>query len=77
MASTYHTIISAENLLEAWKEFIQGKHKRKDVEEFEFHLADNILSIHQELVSKTYRHSRYEAFNISDPKPRNIHKARV
>jgi retron-type reverse transcriptase len=47
------------------------------VEEFEFHLADNILSIHQELVSKTYRHSRYEAFNISDPKPRNIHKARV
>jgi retron-type reverse transcriptase len=47
------------------------------VEEFEFRLADNLLSIHRELSLKTYRHSAYEAFNISDPKPRNIHKARV
>lgn len=77
LASTYDTIISPENLLEAWREFIRGKHKRKDVEEFELHLADNILAIHRELSLKTYRHSRYEAFNISDPKPRNIHKALV
>jgi len=47
------------------------------VAEFELHLADNILSIHEALVRKTYRHSCYESFNISDPKPRNIHKARV
>jgi len=26
---------------------------------------------------KTYKHSDYEAFNISDPKPRIIHKAKV
>lgn len=75
--NTYDSIISPENLLEAWKEFIRGKHKRKDVQEFELHLADDLLSINRELVSKTYRHSHYEAFNISDPKPRNIHKARV
>ena len=77
LSDNYHHIISLENLLEAWKEFIRGKHKRKDVEEFELHLADNLLAIHRELALKTYRHSRYEAFNISDPKPRNIHKARV
>lgn len=76
-AATYDNIISLNNLLLAWKEFIRGKHKRKDVEEFELHLADNLFSIHRELASKTYRHSSYEAFNISDPKPRNIHKARV
>lgn len=77
LASAYNNIISSENLLEAWKEFIRGKHKRKDVEEFELHLADNLLSIHRELSLKIYHHSRYEAFNISDPKPRNIHKALV
>ena len=37
----------------------------------------NILLLHRELKSRTYKHSSYEAFNISDPKPRNIHKAKV
>lgn len=38
---------------------------------------DNILALHRDLKSKTYRHGNYYAFNISDPKPRNIHKASV
>ncbi|MBX4189229.1 reverse transcriptase/maturase family protein [Candidatus Parcubacteria bacterium] len=38
---------------------------------------DNILALHQELKNKTYTHSTYEAFHISDPKPRSIHKASV
>lgn len=76
-ADTYDNIISPDNLLLAWKEFLKGKRKKKDVQEFELYLADNLLSINRELASKTYRHSPYEAFNISDPKPRNIHKARV
>lgn len=37
----------------------------------------NVISLHQELEQKTYKHSAYEAFNVSDPKPRNIHKASV
>ena len=37
----------------------------------------NILSLHHDLANKTYQHSLYHAFNISDPKPRNIHKAKV
>ena len=73
----YDNIISTENLLEAWKEFRSGKKSRKDVQEFELYLMKNIFSLHQDLVSKTYKHSHYEAFNISDPKPRNIHKATV
>lgn len=73
----YDHIISMENLLEAWKEFRIGKKSRKDVQEFELYLMKNILSLHQDLASKTYRHSKYEAFNISDPKPRSIHKASV
>lgn len=73
----YHYIISLENLLDAWKEFVNGKRYRKDVQEFEFNLMSNIISLHNDLVDKTYRHSPYQSFNISDPKPRNIHKASV
>ncbi|MDP3875124.1 MAG: reverse transcriptase/maturase family protein [bacterium] len=36
---------------------------------------DNIFDLHLDLKNKTYRHGGYHAFNISDPKPRNIHKA--
>lgn len=73
----YGDIISLENLLEAWKEFVRGKRSCKDVQIFEACLMDNILALHRHLTTKTYEHSSYEAFHISDPKPRSIHKARV
>lgn len=38
---------------------------------------DNILELHHSLAAKTYTHSEYRAFKISDPKPRDIHKASV
>lgn len=69
--------MSVENLLEAWQEFLKGKRSRKDVQRFELNLMDNMLDLHRELRDKTYCHSDYHAFNISDPKPRNIHKAGV
>jgi retron-type reverse transcriptase len=33
--------------------------------------------LHEELNEQTYCHGEYEPFNISDPKPRQIHKATV
>ncbi len=75
--NNYHYIILVDNLLDAWKEFLRGKRSRKDVQEFELNLMANILALHHDLANKTYRHSPYHAFNISDPKPRNIHKASV
>lgn len=38
---------------------------------------DNIFELHKDLKAGTYRHSPYYAFKISDPKPREIHKASV
>lgn len=38
---------------------------------------DNILALHTELRNKSYRHGDYHHFRISDPKPRDIHKASV
>ncbi|MBI3306151.1 hypothetical protein HYZ82_03450 [Candidatus Nomurabacteria bacterium] len=74
---SFEQIISVENLLLALKEFLCGKRNRKDVQEFQLHLMDNILSLQNDLKNKTYTNGGYHAFNISDPKPRQIHKAKV
>lgn len=73
----YEDIISVENLLLAWQEFVRGKRKKSDVQEFQYRLMDNILALHHELRGDTYRHGQYHHFRISDPKPRDIHKASV
>lgn len=73
----FEHIISVENLLEAWREFIKCKRDKKDVQEYYRNLMDNILALHQDLENHTYKHGGYQAFNICDPKPRNIHKATV
>ncbi|MCX6795928.1 MAG: reverse transcriptase/maturase family protein, partial [Candidatus Falkowbacteria bacterium] len=73
----FENIISLENLFIAWKEFKRGKTKKPDVQKFEMFLEDNLFSLHQELKQKTYKHSNYTSFYISDPKLRHIHKAQV
>ncbi len=75
--TNFEKIISVDNLLLVWKEFLRGKRNKKDVQEFQLHLMDNVLSLNNDLKNKTYVHGGYHAFNISDPKPRNIHKASV
>ncbi len=73
----FSEITSSENLFLAWDKFKNGKRNKKDVQLFEWNLEENIFKLHRELKSKTYKHSNYISFNISDPKPRNIHKAQV
>ncbi len=77
LTHTYDSIISVENLLLTWERFLRGKRHRKDVMNFQSGLAENITLLFRELVTHTYAHGGYSAFNISDPKPRNIHKANV
>ena len=60
-----------------WDRFVCGKRRRKDVIVFQLELADNLVELYDSLKNKTYKHGGYHAFNISDPKPRNIHKATV
>src|SRR3989344_4742378 len=76
-AHSYEDIISVENLLAAWCEFVRGKRQKKDVQEFQHCLMDNILALHRDLAAGTYEHGGYKHFRISDPKPRDIHKASV
>ena len=53
---TYKDIICIGNLLSAWQEFIIGKRKKQDVQEFSLNLMDNIVSLHEDLTDKTYKH---------------------
>lgn len=77
LSHTYEDIISLENLLGAWAEFVNGKRSKPDVQLFGRHLMDNLIQLNHDLKTKQYRHGSYHAFSISDPKPRNIHKASV
>ncbi len=66
-----------ENLLLTWERFLRGKRNKKDVIKFQTELATNLTSLYSDLKNKTYIHGPYSAFNVADPKPRNIHKATV
>ena len=73
----YNDIVTIESILDAWGRFLRGKRRRKDVAEFQNRLAENLSSLYYDLQNKAYRHGSYFAFNIFDPKLRNIHKACV
>lgn len=77
MIHGYKDIISLENLYLAWEEFVKDKRSKYDVIEFSIYLSKNIFDLHLDLKNKVYKHSQYESFSINDPKPRNIHKAKV
>ncbi|MFA6228214.1 MAG: reverse transcriptase/maturase family protein [Patescibacteria group bacterium] len=77
LSHTFEDIICLDNLLLAWQEFVRGKRGRKDAQEFQLRLMDNLIALHRYLATGVYRHGGYQAFKICDPKPRQIHKASV
>lgn len=77
LQKTYRDIASLENLFAAWNEFVCGKRGKKDVQEFALSLSDNLVSLQEDLANLSFVHGGYDAFKISDPKPRDIHKAKV
>jgi retron-type reverse transcriptase len=75
--SLFDQIISKSNLLISWQEFREGKKNKQDVQVFDHNLAENLISLHNDLKNKTYHHRHYISFYIHDPKLRQIHKASV
>lgn len=47
LSHAYDYIISWENLLASWQEFLRGKRSRKDVIDFSLKLSDNLLALQQ------------------------------
>ncbi len=65
------------NIFAGWLEFKSDKKAKTEILDFERNLEDNIFKLYEELRTKTYRHSHYTSFYITDPKLRHIHKAEV
>ncbi len=75
--NVFEKIISLENLFLAWDKFKSDKQKKRDVQQFEWKLEENIFKLHRDLKHRRYEHGAYTSFFIHDPKQRHIHKALV
>jgi retron-type reverse transcriptase len=71
----FDLLVSFENLLGAAREAARGKRGKPAPAAFQFDLEPNLLRLHAELASGTYRPGPYHTFRIRDPKPRLISAA--
>jgi len=70
----YDQICTPENLLLAYNKAKQGKGDTYGVRLFQKDLDKNLLKIHQELISCTFKTSGYSIFTIFEPKERIIYR---
>ncbi len=68
-------IWSFENLLQASRRARLGKRHQTNVAGFEFQLENELVSLQQELMMKTYQPGPYREFTILEPKQRLISAA--
>ena len=68
-------ICSFENLLKVSRRARLGKRHQSNVARFEFKLENELVSLQQELVMKTYQPGPYREFTIKEPKQRMISAA--
>jgi RNA-directed DNA polymerase len=71
----FDAITAWENLLEAYRKAARGKRGKASTARFEHQVADKLLDLQRDLVSRTYRPGGYVHFMIHDPKMRKISAA--
>ncbi len=77
MIPPFEYIFSPESILRSFLGFRKGKKAKPDVVFFSVCLVSNLRKLRDDLVAGSYTHDGYFHFKISDPKPRDIHKASV
>ena len=79
MVKTYNNLysdtISLKNLVLAWRKARKHKTKKLYVIEFKKYLRENMLKLHEELKSQTYKPEPLKTFILRDPKTRKISKS--
>lgn len=68
----YARIYSFENLHEAYLSARKCKRYRREVLDFTLNLEENLISIQNDLVWKTYSVGRYREFYVTEPKKRLV-----
>ena len=71
----YNEIVSMGNLTSAWRAARKNKTTREEVIRFEENLEKNLLDLHYELKSLTYKPRPLKTFVLRDPKTRVISKS--
>ena len=72
----YTAVCDFANLYEAHRKARRGKMHKREVVEFELSLAENLLRLREELLSRTYDIAGYYRFVVTDPKRRDVHALR-
>jgi len=73
----YLKLITKENILKGYNEFLVGKKSKKDVIAYSKSYRENLNALQKALRNKTYTPGSYSQFYVRDPKTRIIHKAEV
>ena len=68
--------LTYEKLMKAHKDSRKGKGYRKEIILFNLKQEEYVKWLLEKLQTKTYKHSGYQAFYITEPKPRVIEKSR-
>lgn len=74
IGNLYQKIISVENLREADEKARKGKIKTYGVKVHDKNREANIQSLHEALLTKTFKTSAYDIFTIYEPKERLIYR---
>lgn len=75
LSKAFEYLCSFTNLKHAAEQAAKGKRSRLSTAQFEYHFADHIVELSQELRSETYRPGSYQQFVIHEPKRRLISAA--
>lgn len=70
----YQQICSIENLQLADKKARVGKGTKRDIIAHDENREANIIALHEKLIARTYRTSKYSVFKIYEPKERDVYK---
>ncbi len=74
--SLYPKVHAWSNLLQAHAQATRGKRGHGPAADFEVRLSDNLLSIRDDLVHKTYVPGRYQSFYIHEPNRASFRRRR-
>ncbi len=70
----FSQIISIENLMKADEKAQKGKSRQYGVSLHNKNREENILKLHNLLISKTYKTSQYDIFKVFEPKEREVYR---
>lgn len=74
IGNIYQSICSLQNLIEADKKARKGKAWQYGVKVHDRNRDANLLTLHDQLVNKTYQTSPYTVFKVFEPKEREVYR---